>query len=178
VALLHVHEARTSQPPRHRPRANGLGAGLAGQGEAVGKNVTRFRPGDEVFGDLTEWRVGAFAENVCVPENALALKPANLKSEEAAAAPQAGVLALHGLRDKGQIRPGQKVLISGAGGGVGTFAVQIAESFGAEVTGVCGTRKLDMVRSIGAAHVIDYTLEDLTQNEQRYDLVLIIDPKN
>ncbi len=179
VALLHVHEARTSQLPRHKPKVNGLGADLAGQVEAVGKNVTRFRPGDEVFGKVNGevpgkplLELASFGEYVCVSEDWLALKPANLTFEEAAAVPMAGFTALQGLCDIGQIQLGQKVLINGAGGGMGTFAVQIAKSFGAEVTGVCSTRKLDMVRSIGADQVIDYTQEDFTKSGQRYDLIL------
>ena len=151
VALLHVHEARTSQLPRHKPKANGLGADLAGQVEVVGKNVTRFRPGDEVFGKVNGevpgkplLELASFGEYVCVSEDWLALKPANLTFEQAAAVPMAGVTALQGLCDKRQIQPGQKSLINGAGGGVGTFAVQIAKYFGAEVTGVDSTRKLDI----------------------------------
>jgi NADPH:quinone reductase-like Zn-dependent oxidoreductase len=155
-----------------KPKYKILGADIAGRVEAVGRNVKQFQPGDEVFGDLCECGWGGFAEYVCARENALALKPASMTFEEVAAVPQAAVLALQGLRDKGQIQPGQKVLINGAGGGVGTFAVQIAKSFGAEVTGVDSTRKLDMVRSIGADQVIDYTQEDFTKNEQRYDLIL------
>jgi len=155
-----------------RPRNEIPGCDMAGRVEAVGRNVKQFQPGDEVFGDLAKFGLGAFAEYVCARENALALKPANMTFEEAAAVPLAGVTALQGLRDKGQIQPGQKVLINGAGGGVGTIAVQIAKSFGAEVAGVCSTRKLDMVRSIGADQVIDYTQEDFTQNGQRYDLIL------
>ena len=154
-----------------KPKHKIPGIDVAGRVEAVGRNVQQFQPGDEVFGDLYESGFGGFAEHVCARENALALKPANVTWEEAAAVPQAALVALQGLRDKGQIRPGQKVLINGASGGNGTFAVQIAKSFGAEVTGVCGTRNLDMVRSIGADHVIDYTQEDFTQNEQRYDLI-------
>ena len=155
-----------------KPKVDGLGADMAGQIEAVGKNVTRFRPGDEVFGDLSVCGLGAFAEYVCVPEDAVVLKPANLTFEQAAAAPLAANTALQGLRDHGRIQPGQKVLINGASGGVGTFAVQIAKSFGAGVTGVCSTRNVDMVRSIGADHVIDYTQEDFTRSGQRYDLML------
>jgi NADPH:quinone reductase-like Zn-dependent oxidoreductase len=155
-----------------KPKNTILGADIAGRVEAVGRSVKQFQPGDEVFGDLSECGWGGFAEYVSVPENALTLKPANMTFEEAAAVPQAALVALQGLRDKGQIQPGQKVLINGASGGIGTFAVQIAKSFGAEVTGVCSTRNLDMVRSIGADHVIDYTQEDFTQNEQRYDLIL------
>ena len=157
-----------------KPKNTILGADIAGRVEAVGRNVKQFQPGDEVFGDISACGFGAFAEYVSVPENALALKPASMTFEEAAAVPQAAVVALQGLRDKGQIQPGQKVLINGASGGIGTFAVQIAKSFGAEVTGVCNTRNLDMVHSIGADQVIDYTQEDFTQNEQRYDLILDI----
>jgi len=155
-----------------KPKIKILGVDIAGRVEAVGRNVKQFQPGDEVFGDLCRCGWGGFAEYVCARENALALKPASMTFEEVAAVPQAAVLALQGLRDYGQIQPGQKVLINGAGGGVGTFAVQIAKSFGAEVTGVDSTRKLDMVRSIGADQVIDYTQEDFTKNEQRYDLIL------
>jgi NADPH:quinone reductase-like Zn-dependent oxidoreductase len=155
-----------------KPKVDGLGADMAGQIEAVGKNVTQFRPGDEVFGDLSVCGLGAFAEYVCVPEDAVVLKPANLTFEQAAAAPLAANTALQGLRDHGRIQPGQKVLINGASGGVGTFAVQIAKSLGAEVTGVCSTRNMDIVRSIGADHVIDYTQEDFTRGGQRYDLML------
>jgi NADPH:quinone reductase-like Zn-dependent oxidoreductase len=151
---------------------NVLGADIAGRVEAVGRNVKQFQPGHEVFGDISGCGWGGFAEYVSVPENALALKPANLTFEETAAVPQAAVVALQGLRNKGQIQPGQKVLINGASGGIGTFAVQIAKSFGAEVTGVCSTRNLDMVLSIGADRVIDYSQEDFTKNEQRYDLIL------
>ncbi len=148
------------------------GKEMAGRVEAVGGNVKQFQPGDEVFGDLSVCGWGAFSEYVSVPENAIALKPANLTFEEAAAVPESAVVALQGLRDKGKIQPAQKVLINGASGGVGSFAVQIAKSFGAEVTAVCSTRNLDMARSIGADHVIDYTQEDFTQNGQRYDLIL------
>jgi len=155
-----------------KPKNTIPGADMAGRVEAVGRNVNQFQPGDEVFGDLSECGWGTFAEYVCASENALALKPANTTFEGAAAVPLSAVTALQGLRDKGQIQPGKKVLINGAGGGVGTFAVQIAKSFRAEVTGVCSTRKLDMVRSIGADKVIDYTQEDFTQNGQRYDLIL------
>jgi len=152
-----------------KPKKKILGADIAGRVEAVGRNVKQFQPGDEVFGGNG---VGGFAEYVCLTENSLALKPANISFEEAAAVPVAALTALQGLRDYGQIQPEQKVLINGAGGGVGTFAVQIAKSFGAQVTGVCSTMKLDMVRSIGADQVIDYTGEDFTQNRQRYDLIL------
>ncbi len=136
-----------------KPKYKILGSDIAGRVEAVGRNVKQFQPGDEIFGDISAYGFGAFAEYVCVHENALALKPASTTFEEAAAVPMAAVVALQGLRDKGQIQPGQKVLINGASGGNGTFAVQIAKSFGAEVTGVCSTRKLDMVRSIGAEWV-------------------------
>jgi NADPH:quinone reductase-like Zn-dependent oxidoreductase len=154
-----------------KPKNTLLGADVAGRVEAVGRTVTQFKPGDEVFGDLSESGRGTFAEYVCASENALVLKPANLSFEEAAAVPLAAVTALQGLR-KGQIQPGQKVLINGASGGVGMFAVQIAKALGAEVTAVCSTRNLDIVRSIGADHVIDYTKEDFTQNGRRYDLIL------
>ena len=155
-----------------KPKNTGLGLDVAGQVEAVGKNVERFQSGDEVFGDLTEYGFGAFAEYACASEDAFALKPAGLTFEEAATVPQAAVMALQGLRGKRRIQPGHKVLINGAGGNVGPFALQIAKSFGAEVTGVDGTSKLDMLRSIGADHVIDYTQEDYTKSGQRYDRIL------
>ncbi len=155
-----------------KPKNTILGADVAGQVEAIGKKVKGFQPGDEVYGDLYWCGFGAFAEYVCIPEKLLALKPANISFEEAAAVPQAAFSALHALRDIGQIQPGQKVLINGASGGVGTFAVQIAKSFGAEVTGVSSTQNLEMVRSIGADHVIDYTQENFTQNGQGYDLIV------
>jgi NADPH:quinone reductase-like Zn-dependent oxidoreductase len=151
-----------------KPKKPRLGADIAGRVEAVGKNATEFKVGDQVFGDIF---AGGFAEYVCASENNLALIPANSSFEAAAAVPVAAFTALQGLRDKGQIHAGQKVLINGASGGVGTFAVQIAKSFGTEVTGVCSTRNLDMVRSIGADHVIDYTQEDFTNNGQQYDLI-------
>ena len=155
-----------------KPKNTIPGADVAGRVEAVGRSVKLFRPGDEVFGDLSACGWGAFAEYVCANENALALKPANMTFEQAAAVPLAAVTALQGLRDKGQIKAGQKVLINGASGGVGTFAVQIAKAFGAEVTAVCSTTKVDMVRSLGADRVIDYTQEDFTKNGHRYDLIL------
>ena len=148
-----------------------LGCDIAGRVEAVGKNVKKFRAGDEVFGDLSGCGFGGFAEYVSACENALALKPEVMTFEQAAAVPQAGLLALQGLL-KGQIHSGQKVLINGASGGAGTFAVQIAKSFGAEVTGVCSTKKMDFVSSLGADHVIDYMQEDFTKNGQQYDLIL------
>ena len=154
-----------------KPKDPRLGADFAGAVEAVGTHVSQFQPGDEVFGDLFGSGGGAFAEYVCARENALALKPANVSFEEAAAVPLAGIPALQGLREKGGIKRGQKVLINGASGGVGTFAVQIAKAFGAEVTGVCSTRNVEMVRSIGADHVIDYTQEDFTTTGQHYDLI-------
>ena len=151
------------------PNDTSLGVDFAGTVEAVGRNVKRFKPGDEVFGGTS----GAFAEYVTVREDrALALKPANMTFEQSASVPIAGITALQALRDKGKIAPGKKVLINGASGGVGTFAVQIAKSFGAEVTGVCSTRNVEMVRSIGADHVIDYTQEDYTRSGQRYDLII------
>jgi NADPH:quinone reductase-like Zn-dependent oxidoreductase len=154
------------------PKDKILGADIAGRVEAVGRNTKQFKPGDEVFGDIFQSGGGGFAEYACAREDALALKPASLTFEEAAAVPLAAVTALQGLRDKGKIRPGQKVLINGASGGVGTFAVQIAKSLGAEVTAVCSTRNLGMVRSIGADQVIDYTQEDFTKSGQLYDLIL------
>jgi len=150
-----------------------LGADIAGVVEAVGASVKQFQPGDEVFG-VTAGSKGGFAEYACADEDHLALKPSNLSFEAAAAVPMAGLTALQGLRDKGQIQPGQKVLIYGASGGVGTFAVQIAKSFGAEVTAVCSTQNLEMAHSIGADRVIDYTKEDFTKNGQRYDLIFAV----
>jgi NADPH:quinone reductase-like Zn-dependent oxidoreductase len=150
------------------PKDGGIGSDVAGQVEAVGKDVTRFRPGDEVFAFVVS---GAFAEYTAVPEAFLGHKPANLTFEQAAAVPLAALTALQGLRDQAPVQPGQKVLIIGASGGVGTFAVQIAKSFGAEVTGVCSTRNVDLVRSLGADHVIDYTRQDFAGNGRRYDLV-------
>ena len=155
-----------------KPKHEILGTDVAGRVEAIGKNVTQFQPGDEVFGDMSGSGFGAFAEYVCAPENRIALKPSNITFEDAAAVPSAAVTALQALRDKGQIQSGQKVLINGASGGVGMFAVQIAKAFGAEVTAVCSTRNMEMVRSIGADHVIDYTQEDFTQNGQQYDLII------
>jgi len=155
-----------------KPKDKILGMDVAGRIEAVGRNVKQFQPGDEVFGDIYWCGKGAYAEYVSVPENLLALKPANISFAEAAAVPVAAVVALQALRDTGQIQPGQKVLINGASGGVGTFTVQIAKSYGAEVTAVCSTGKIDMVCSIGADHAIDYTQEDFTQNGQLYDLII------
>jgi NADPH:quinone reductase-like Zn-dependent oxidoreductase len=151
-----------------RPKLGVRGTDLAGIVDSVGKNATRLRVGDEVFGR----GVGTFAEYAVAPEEHLVPKPANITFEQAAAVPMSGLTALHALRDSARIQPGQKVLIVGAGGGIGTFAVQIAKSFGAEVTGVCSTSKQDLVRSIGADHVIDYTREDFTEGEKRYDVML------
>src|SRR5437762_7388514 len=152
-----------------KPKDIQLGVDFAGTVEAVGKNVTQFKPGDEVFGG----RGGAFAEYVCRrADGAVALKPANLTFEQAASVNIAGITALQALRDKGNVQPGQKVLINGASGGVGTFAVQIAKSFGAAVTGACSTRNVDLVRSLGADHVIDYTKEDFAKGTERYDVIL------
>jgi len=150
-----------------KPKDTRLGVDLAGQVEAVGRNVTGFKPGDEVFGSCR----GAFAEYACTSESALVVKPENVTFEQAASVSVAARTALQGLRDKGHIQPGQKVLINGAAGGVGTFAVQIAKSFGADVTGVCSTRNVEMVRSIGADRVIDYTQQDFTKLGQRYDII-------
>jgi NADPH:quinone reductase-like Zn-dependent oxidoreductase len=190
--LINIHAASINSRDWHLMRANPffirlmpgsllhpknkiLGGDVAGQVEAVGSNVKQFMPGDEVFGYIpgTTGR-GTFAEYVCANENAITLKPANLTFEQAAAVPVAAMTALQGLRDKGNIQPGQKVLINGASGGVGTFAVQIAKALGTEVTAVCSTRNLEMVRSLGADHVIDYKKEDFTQNGQQYDLILAV----
>ena len=154
-----------------KPKFTIIGNDIAGSVEAVGRNVTKFRPGDEVFGELSRCGFGAYAEFAAAPEKALALKPANLSFEEAASIPTAGCTALQGLR-QGRIARGQRVLINGASGGVGTFAVQIAKSFGTEVTAVCSTRNVDAVRSIGADHVLDYTKDDFAAIGQRYDLIL------
>ena len=151
-----------------KPRFGRPGVDVAGEVEAVGRNVTQFKPGDAVFGDCR----GAFAEYVCTAESKLAMKPDYVTFEQAASVDVAGLTALQGLRNHGRIRPGSKVLINGAAGGVGTFAVQIAKSFGADVTGVCSTRNIDMVRSIGADEVIDYTQHNFTTSDERYDLIL------
>jgi len=150
-----------------KPKITRLGMDVAGQVEAVGRNVTQFKPGDEVFGACR----GAFAEYACTSESSLVTKPNNVTFEQAGSVPVAALTALQGLRNKGQIQPGQKLLINGAAGGVGTFAVQIAKWFGADVTGVCSTRNVEMVGSIGADRVVDYTREDFTKGTQRYDLI-------
>jgi NADPH:quinone reductase-like Zn-dependent oxidoreductase len=150
-----------------KPKYTGLGADIAGIVEEVGKNITQFKPGDEVFGMVR----GGFAEYACAKEASLALKPSNLSFDEAAAVPMAGITALQGLRNEGQIQSGQKVLINGASGGVGTFAVQIAKSFDAEVTAVCSSRNVEQAHSIGADHVIDYTKEDFTRSGKQYDII-------
>jgi NADPH:quinone reductase-like Zn-dependent oxidoreductase len=157
-----------------RPRNRGLGLDAAGEGEAVGAGVTAFRPGDEVFGDLTEFGYGAFAEYACTAEQAWAHKPPSMSFEEAATVPQSGILALQNLRGRRRIEPGDRVLINGASGNVGPFAVQIAKTFGAHVTGVCRTSKMDLVRDLGADEVIDYTVDDYTTEGQRYDWILDI----
>jgi NADPH:quinone reductase-like Zn-dependent oxidoreductase len=154
------------------PKSRGLGLDVAGQVEAVGRNVTAFRPGDEVFGDLTEFGYGAFAEYAAAPERAWAHKPASMSFEQAATVPQSGILALQGLRSGERIGPGQRVLINGASGNMGPFAVQIARALGAHVTGVSSTAKMDFVRSLGADAVIDYSREDYTRSAQRYDWIL------
>ena len=161
------HIARPAYGLR-RPKIGVRGTDVAGQVEAVGPGVTRFRPGDAVFG----WCTGSFAEYAAVSDDALAAKPATLSFEQAAAIPMAGIVALQALRDHGHVRSGQRVLVNGASGGVGTFAVQIAKALGAEVTGVCSTRNVDLVRSLGADHVIDYSREDFTRSGQRYDFIL------
>ncbi|MCJ7596331.1 MAG: NAD(P)-dependent alcohol dehydrogenase [Desulfobacterales bacterium] len=157
-----------------KPKNTRIGADVAGQIEAVGRNVTQFKVGDAVFGDVNPWDGGGFAEYVCVPAKAFVLIPPNISFEEAAAVPIAGITALQGLRDQGQVQPGQQVLINGAAGGVGTFAVQIARHLGAEVTAVCSTRNLEQARALGAAHVIDYTKEDFTKSDQQYDLIFAV----
>jgi NADPH:quinone reductase-like Zn-dependent oxidoreductase len=151
-----------------KPKNKILGADFAGTIEAVGKNIRLYRAGDEVYG----CRQGSFAEYVCSREDRLAMKPMNLSFDQAAAVPMAALTALQALRDVGHLQPGQKVLINGAGGGVGTFAVQIAKAFGADVTAVCGTRNVDMIRSIGADHIIDYAKTDFTKSGQQYDLII------
>src|SRR6202047_3112008 len=158
-------------PGLRTPKHQVLGCDIAGRVEAIGGDVKQFQPGDEVFG-VTGFAGGGFAEYACAIEKKLALKPANLSFEEAAAVPIAAITALQGLRDKGRIQPGHKVLIEGASGGVGTFAVQIAKAFGAEVTAVCSTRNVEIARSIGADHVLDYTQVDFARSGQRYDLIL------
>ena len=163
---------RLSPGGLRKPKIKILGGDVAGRVEAVGKNVKQFQIGDDVFGDISESGMGAFAEFVCAPENVVASKPGNLSFAEAAAVPSAGVTALQGIRDCGEIQSGQKVLINGASGGVGTYAVQIAKMYGAEVTAVCSTGKIEMARAIGADHVIDYTKEDFSQNGQLYDLII------
>ena len=156
-----------------RPRNRGLGLDVAGQVEAVGRDVTAVKPGDEVFGDMTEHGYGAFAELVAAPERAWAPKPAGMTFEQAATIPQAAILALQGLRGRGRrVQAGQRVLVNGASGNVGPFAVQIAKAFGAEVTGVCSTGKMDLVRELGADHVIDYTREDVASGGRRYDWIV------
>ena len=154
-----------------KPKRKILGSDIAGRIESIGKNITQFKPGDEVYGDLSG-RWGGFAEYVCAQEKTLALKPSTMSFEEAAAIPQAAMLAVQGLIDKGKIKQGQKLLINGAGGGVGTFGIQIAKLYGVEATGVDSTSKLDMLRSMGFDHVIDYTKEDFTKNGKCYDLIL------
>jgi 2-desacetyl-2-hydroxyethyl bacteriochlorophyllide A dehydrogenase len=154
------------------PKRKIFGADIAGRVEAAGKNIEKFKVGDEVFGDISGSGFGGFAEYVAVPESALAMKPARVSHEVAAALPMAALTALQGLRDQGNIQPGQKVLIYGAGGGVGTFAVQLAKTFGAEVTAVCSTRNVDLALSLGADHVIDYTREDFAESGKQYDLIL------
>jgi len=155
-----------------KPNMKTIGTDIAGQVEAVGREVSQFKPGDQVFGDLSESGFGAFAEYVSVPEKALALKSVNLTFEQAATIPVSGLAALQALRDVGKVKPGQSVMILGASGGVGSFAVQLAKAFGAEVTGVCSTQKAAMVKLLGADHIIDYTQNSLTEKEESYDLII------
>ncbi len=157
-----------------KPKHKILGTDIAGRVEAVGSNISGIKPGDEVFAEIGDYGYGAFAEYVAVPDKAVVLKPASIGFYEAAAVPQAAITALQGLRNQMEIQPGHKVLINGASGGIGMFAVQLAKSFGAEVTGVCSTENLGFIRSIGADHVIDYKQEDFTEEEDRYDLILDI----
>jgi NADPH:quinone reductase-like Zn-dependent oxidoreductase len=171
LGLLHGDFINRMLNGIRKPKRKILGSDIAGRIEAVGKNVKQFKPGDDVYGDLSgQW--GGFAEYVCAREKSLALKPASMSFEDAAAIPQAGMLAVQGLIDRGKIKHGQKLLINGAGGGVGTFGIQIAKLYGVEVTGVDSTSKLDMMRSMGFDHVIDYTKEDFTKNGKCYDLIL------
>ena len=156
-----------------KPKAQILGSNLAGRIEAVGRDVTQFEVGDEICGDILTHGLGAFAEYVCVPEDAAIVpKPANITFEEAASVPEAGLIALQAIRDRGQLKPGQKVLINGAGGGAGTYAIQLAKSIGAEVTGIDSSEKLELMRSLGADHVVDYTKEDFVKRGVKYDLIL------
>ena len=157
-----------------KPKHKILGTDIAGRVEAVGKNVSGIKPADDIFAEIGDYGYGAFAEYVAVPEKAVVLKPTTIGFEEAAAVPQAAVTALQGLRNQMQIQPGHSVLVNGASGGIGTFAVQLAKSFGAEVTGVCSTENLEVIRTIGANYVIDYKQEDFTKGEKRYDLILDI----
>ena len=169
--LLHGDAINRMMYGLRKPKKQILGSDVAGRIEEVGKNVTKFQPGDDVFGDLSgKW--GGFAEYVCANEKALALKPAGMSYEQAAAIPQAAMLAVQGLIDKAKIKHGQKILLNGAGGGVGTIAIQIAKLYGAEITAVDSTQKLDMLRSLGADHVIDYTKEDFTKEGKQYDIIL------
>ena len=169
---VEIMRGRYQPPFSRKPRYEILGSDIAGRIEVVGSDIEQFQPGDDIFGDSFGCGLGAFAEYVCVPEKILTMKPASMTFEDAATLPQAALVALQGLRKKRQIQPGQKVLINGAGGGMGTFAVQIAKLFGAEVTGVDNAEKLDMLRSIGADHVIDYTQEDFSKSGHRYDLII------
>ena len=169
--LLHGDPINRMMYGLRKPKKQILGSDIAGRVEAIGKNITKFQPGDDVFGDLSgKW--GGFAEYVCAPERSLALKPANMSYEQAAAIPQAAMLAVQGLIDKATIKQGQKILLNGAGGGVGTFAIQIAKLYDAEITAVDSTEKLGMLRSLGADHVIDYREEDFTKSGKQYDIIL------
>lgn len=171
IGLLHGDLVNRILTGLVRPRIKILGSDIAGRIEAIGKGVTKFQPGDHVYGDLSG-RWGGLAEYVCAPEGAICRKPASMTYEQAAAIPQAAMLAIQGLRDKGNIQEGTKLLINGAGGGVGTFAIQIARTYGVKTTGVDSSDKLQVLRSLGFDHVIDYKQEDFTRNENRYDLIL------